>query len=81
MIKFALRQNLCYALQYIIWSVVRDLLIIGMDSLFKFNKTYIFAHCIFFGEFLAGLIIYLYLKKYNKKKNPIFHVNQIAYSK
>ena len=68
MIKFALRQNLCYVLQYIIWSFVRDLLIIGMDSLFKFNKSYIFAHCIFFGELLAGLIMYLYLKKYNKKK-------------
>ena len=68
MIKFALRRNLIHVLQYIIWSVARDILVFFMDLLFKFNKSYIFANSLFLGELLAGAIMYLSLKKYNKKK-------------
>ena len=67
MIKFALRRNLIYVLQYIIWSFARDILIKFINSIFNFSTSYIFVQLIFLGEILAGAIIYLSIKKYNKK--------------
>ena len=68
MIKFALRRNLIYVLQYIIWSFVRNLIIMFMNALFKFGKSYIFTQFMFIGEILAGIIMFFSQRKYNQKK-------------
>ncbi len=68
MIKFALRRNLIYVLQYIIWSFVRSLIIMFMNALFKFGKSYIFTQFMFIGEILAGIIMFFSQRKYNQKK-------------
>ena len=75
MIKFALRRNLIYVLQYIIWSFARDILIKFINSIFNFSTSYIFVQLIFLGEILAGAIIYLSLKKYNKKKKTQYFMS------
>ena len=75
MIKFALRRNLIYVLQYIIWSLLRFLLTIYMDSTFKLGKSYIFIQSIFFGEILAGAIMYFSQKKYNKQKKDQYFMS------
>ena len=68
MIKFAIRRNLIYFLQYIIWSFARDLLVFGMLKLFEFNKSYLYVPAMCLGELLAGTIMYFSQKKYNQKK-------------
>ena len=75
MIKFALRRNLIYILQYIIWSFVRDIFIKVINAIFKFSTSYIFIQLIFLGEILAGAIIYLALQKYNKKKKTQYFMS------
>ena len=75
MIKFALRRNLIYVLQYIIWSLLRFLLTIYMDSTFKLGKSYIFIQSIFFGEILTGAIMYFSQKKYNKQKKDQYFMS------
>ena len=75
MIKFALRPNLRYPLQLIIWSFIRTIEreLIGQFFSYKINLMYL--PLMFFGEFLFGGIIYLYLKlslkKRKKTQNPI----------
>ena len=68
MIKFALRPNLIYPLQLIIWSFIRSVEreLIGQFFSFKVNLT--FLPLMFFGEFLFGGIIFLYQNQYLKKK-------------
>ena len=68
MIKLAFRRNLIYILQYIIWSFARDLLILGMNNLFRFSKNYLYAQAMCLGELLAGTIMYFSQKKYFQKK-------------
>ena len=75
MIKFALRRNLIYVLQYIIWSLLRFILAIFMDTSFKFGKSYIIIQSIFFGETLAGAIMLISQKKYNKKKKDQYFMS------
>ena len=68
MIKFSLRRNLIYFLQFIIWSFFRDIITLYMDKLYKFSKSYIYVQFIFIGELLAGIIMYFSQREYNKKK-------------
>ena len=68
MIKFALRRNLIYVLQCIIWSFLRNLLVMLMNMFFNFSRSYMFTQLMFLGEFLAGLIMYFSQRKYNQKK-------------
>jgi len=75
MIKFALRRNLIYVLQYIIWSLLRFILAIFIDTSFKFGKSYIIIQSIFFGETLAGAIMLISQKKYNKKKKDQYFMS------
>ena len=67
LIKFALRRNLIYPLQYLIWSVLRDFESELISSLLDFNGI-IYTHLMFLGELLGGLIFYLYQKSFFKKK-------------
>ena len=67
LIKFALRRNLIYPLQYLIWSVLRDFESELISSLLDFNGI-IYTHLMFLGELLGGLIFYLYQKSFFKKE-------------
>ena len=70
MLKFALRRNLIYPLQYLIWTVLRDVESIVVGYFLEFESSSINVALMFMGEFLAGLIIYLYQKQFslNNKK-------------
>ena len=71
MIKFASRPNLIYILQLIIWNVLRKIDRIIMNELFDFDRSVLFVSLMFLGEFLFGLVIYLYQKRFlNKNKKP-----------
>ena len=72
MIKFALRRNLIYPFQYLLWSVIRDIESDLISIFFKLNHLIITTPLMFLGEFLGGLILYIYhlkiLEKYKKAK-------------
>ena len=68
LIKFACRRNLIYILQYFIWNLSRTLLVMFIDWIFKFNKSFLFTQLMFLGELLGGVIMYYSQKKYNEKK-------------
>ena len=70
MIKFVSRPNLIYILQLIIWNELRKIEKIIMSEVLHFGGSGIFTPLMFFGEFLAGLIIYKYQERFinNKKK-------------
>ena len=68
MIKFALRNNLKYPLELLIFSFLRDLDNILIDYFFNFDSL-IYMSLMFLGEFFFGLIIYLYQTHFlNKNK-------------
>ena len=62
MIKFAVRRNLIYPFQYLLWSIIRDIEV-DLTNLFLMNNLIITTPIMFLGEFLAGLIFYVYQKK------------------
>ena len=68
MIKFALRRNLIYPLQLLIFNVVRDTERDLLSIYFNFDFPLIFTPLMLIGEFLAGLLIYLYQKNITAKK-------------
>ena len=68
MMKFALRNNLKYPLELLIFSYLRDLDNILIDYFFNFDSL-IYMSLMFLGEFFFGLIIYLYQTHFlNKNK-------------
>jgi hypothetical protein len=68
MIKFALRRNLIYPLQLLIFNFVRETETEILSRLYTFDNPLVFTSFMFIGEFLTGLIIYLYQKKITAKK-------------
>ena len=71
MIKFALRRNLIYPLQLIIWHFLRNLETLLISHIFNFQDSLFYTPIMFIGEFVSGLIIYLYQKNFFKKnKKP-----------
>ena len=68
MIKFALRPNLRYPVQLIIWSFIRTIEreLIGQFYSYKINLAYL--PLMFFGEFIFGGTIYLYIECSSKKR-------------
>ena len=70
MMKFALRNNLKYPLELLIFSFLRDLDNILIDYFFNFDSL-IYMSLMFLGEFFFGLIIYFHQKHFlNKNKGP-----------
>ena len=63
MIKFALRQNLKYPLQALLWNVLRDIESILISHFLNVSDLAINCPLMFLGELLAGSIIYLYQKQ------------------
>ena len=68
-IKCTSRPNMKYLVHLIIWSFIRDILKDIMHVLLDFNVNLIYPLLMFLGEFIFGLIIYLYQKKYFFNKN------------
>ena len=68
MIKFELRRNLIYPIQYMIWNLIRNLLTMLIKYKFKFTNSLEYTPIMFLGEFFGGAIIYLYQKKVMMKK-------------
>ena len=67
-IKFALRRNLIYPLQYTLWSFVREIIHMIINDIIEFTSPYVFLPLMFIGEILAGIIIYLYERRIMKAK-------------
>ena len=61
--KFALRRNLIYPFQLLIFNVLRDTESTLISTFFNFSNPLIYTPLMFLGEFSAGIIIYLYHKK------------------
>ena len=68
LIKFALRPNLKYPFQLIIWHLLRKLETILISYLFNFGDSLVYIPLMFIGEFLSGLIFYNYQNKFFKKE-------------
>ena len=68
LIKFALRPNLKYPFQLIIWHLLRKLETILISYLFNFGDSLFYIPLMFIGEFLSGLIFYNYQNKFFKKE-------------
>ena len=74
MLKFALRRNLIYPLQLLIWNTLRDIESFLIDYFFDIDDLALYTPLMFLGEFLAGLIFYLYQRHFlskGKSKKPI----------
>jgi len=72
MIKFALRRNLIYPLQLLIYNLLRNLETKLIDHLFEFRDSLVFTPIMFIGEFLVGLLVYKYQKNFIKKKKKTY---------
>ena len=68
LIKFALRPNLKYPFQLIIWHLLRKLETMLISYLFNFGDSLFYIPLMFIGEFLSGLIFYNYQNKFFKKE-------------
>ena len=69
MIKFELRRNLIYPLQYLIWNLSRDFLTMFIKFLFNFTDSNAYIPFMFLGEIFLGGLFHLYLKKIMPKKS------------
>ena len=72
MIKFALRRNLIYPLQLLIYNLLRNLETKLIAHLFEFRDSLVFTPIMFIGEFLVGLLVYKYQKNFIKKKKKTY---------
>ena len=67
MIKFALRPNLRYPIQLIIWSFIRTIERELIRQFYSYKINLVYLPLMFFGEFIFGGIIYLYIEYTSKK--------------
>ena len=67
MMKVEVRPNLKYPLQLLLYNELRNIESILVNKLLKFSNSLVFTPLMFLGEFLSGLIIYFYQKKFVKK--------------
>ena len=66
-IRFTARPNLKYPLQAIIYFAIRNIESNLISQFLKFSDQLLFTNIMFIGELFAGLIVYLYQKKFVKK--------------
>ena len=86
MIKFAMRPNSIYPLLLFLLSNIRDIESILINYFYILKNPSIFALLMFFGEFITGLIFYLYHKKFmtkdkNEKSRLFFYILNIKAKK
>ena len=77
MIKFGIRRNMRYPVNLVIWSFLRQVETEVIDKFFSLKSTLIYMPLMFLGEFLFGLILYLYekiifMRKKNGNRNDSF---------
>ena len=68
MIKFEIRRNLKYPLQYLLWTLLRESLIMIIRAKFDLSGSVDYIQFMFLGEFFVGGIIHLYLQKIMPKR-------------
>ena len=68
LIKFALRHNLIYPLQLIIYQILRLGVVMSLGKKFKFKNSSAYTPIVFSAEFLGGLTFYLFQKLSFKRK-------------
>ena len=74
LIKFALRHNLIYPLQLIIYQFLRQELVIILTKTFEFGSSLAYIPLAFSGEFLGGLLFYLLQKlSFKRKREEKYH--------
>ena len=69
MIKFEIRRNLKYPLQYLLWTLLRESLIMIIRAKFDLSGSVDYIQFMFLGEFFVGGIIHLYLQKIMPKRS------------
>ena len=79
MIKFALRRNLIYPFQLLLWDGLRDIDNALVYFYLSFDNSLIFTILMFLGEFFAGLILYLYQKIFLKNSKSRRSSNTLPY--
>ena len=81
MIKFALRRNLIYPFQLLLWGFFRDLEEYLIELFLNYDNSIIYTTLMFLGEIFAGLIFYLYHEKYllKEKKSNLLETIDIGY--
>ena len=81
MIKFALRRNLIYPFQLLIWSFVLSVEESLIKDYLKYDDSGLFSGLMFLGEFCAGLIFYLLNEKFlfKRKKTKLLEAINIGY--
>ena len=75
MMKFALRRNLIYPLQLLIWKLIREAEIYLISKVFNFKNSLFYTPIMFLGELLAGIIFSSYVKSSLKKKKKEEHID------
>ena len=68
LIKFALRHNLIYPLQLIIYQFLREGMLVLIDIIFGFKNSSAYTPIVFLAELLGGLTFYLLQKLSFKRK-------------
>ena len=68
LIKFALRHNLIYPLQLIIYQFLREGILVLIDIIYGFKNSSAYTPILFSAEFLGGLTFYLLQKLSFKRK-------------
>ena len=71
LIRIYLRPNLINPFFLIIWTTLRQADIRILSDFFDLTQKYILLILLFFGEFMAGLILFIYRLKFYGKKNFI----------
>ena len=71
MIKIGLRNNLFYLLMLTIFNFLRNVDSIVMNKTIGLNSSLILTFLMFFGEFIIGLIIFIYQISFLRKKKKI----------
>ena len=66
-IGFSARPNLKHPLFYYFYSLLRNIESIFINKYFNYNDSLMFIPLMFIGEFFAGLIVFLYQKKFVNK--------------
>ena len=80
-IRFALRRNLIYPLQLLLLSELRNIEVSLIKNYLEYNNSLIFTSLMFLGEFLTGLILYIYIEKFslNNRTSLLEKINTLGY--
>ena len=80
LIHISIRRNLYYIINLLIHYYLRKVDLIIINTKFQFNDSLIFTFLMFFGEFFAGLSIFLYQHIFLKKDIKTFKHFKIPFS-